>query len=166
MSPTLPNGLKILSSVSGAQIPPELEDKISQFWSLRNNVVHSGSEVPVLAFELGLSILRILRNVPRPKYVVRRANLPLYSDANCRVERPDVRGVWLETFDAEGISQGVRMHPSTQKHFSEGMSVGWEWANDRRQSWDETWYKHPDTGKCTPGWSGSMEFIGRDINQI
>jgi hypothetical protein len=48
----------------------------------------------------------------------------------------------------------------------EGVSVGWEWNTDRRQSWGDTWYKDLETGKCTPAWSGSMEFIGRNLNEI
>ncbi len=164
-SPTLPNGLKLLGSVAGAKVPRELEEKVSEFWSLRNTVVHRDSEVPFRAFELGLIILRILRNIPRPSYIVKKANIRLYSDKYCQTMRPDVRGVLIETFDAEGKSQGARVHPSTREYV-EGMSVGWEWNHDKHQSWDETWYKDPETDKCTPGWSGSMEFIGRDINEI
>jgi len=48
LSPTFPNGMKILASVSGAKVPEELKEKVSEFWSLRNNVVHHNSEVPLL----------------------------------------------------------------------------------------------------------------------
>lgn len=168
-SPTLPNGLKILGSVSGATVPKELGEKISEFWSFRNTAAHLGSEVPLLAFDLGLSILRILRSIPRPSYIVKKANVPLYSDRNCQIQRPDVRGVLLETFDAEGKSQGVRIYPSTRAYV-ENMSIGWEWdipiAYRSDMGWNETWYKDPQTGKCTMAWSESMEFIGRDINQV
>jgi hypothetical protein len=168
--PTLPNALKVLGTVSGAIIPRELEQKISQFWYFRNQAAHATvAELPLYAIELGLSILRILQNVPRPSYIVRKANLSLYSDSNCRNERPDVRGVLIETFDADGKSQGIRIHPST-KEYVEGMSVGWEWDTSpyfrSDAGWDETWYKDPQTGKCTPAWSGSMEFIGREISEV
>ncbi len=36
----------------------------------------------------------------------------------------------------------------------------------KRQGWEDTWYKDPETGKCTQAWSGSMEFIGRNIQEI
>jgi hypothetical protein len=168
-SPTLPNALNILSSVSGATIPRELEEKISQFWSFRNSLVHSDNEVPLLALELGLSVLRVLRNIPRPRYVVRKANVPLYSDKNCKIERKDVRGVLLETFDADGKSQRVAVYPSTREYV-DGMSVGWEWnipvAYRSDMGWGETWYKDPETKECTLAWSESMEFIGRDVNLV
>jgi hypothetical protein len=32
--------------------------------------------------------------------------------------------------------------------------------------WEATWYKDIKTGKCTPAWSESLEFIGRDLNQV
>jgi hypothetical protein len=166
--PSLPNALKILKTVSGAKVPTELEDRIAEFWRFRNAVAHSNSDVPLLAFELGLSIVRILSGVPRPSYIVRRANIPLYADSNCRSLREGVRGVLIETFDADGVSQGSRIHPSTHD-YAEGMSVGWEWdlpiAYRSDKGWDETWYKE-ETGKCTQAWSGSLEFVGRDINEV
>jgi hypothetical protein len=118
-----------------------------------------------MAFELGLSILRVLRNVARPSYIVRKANVPLYADRNCQNQRQDVRGVLLETLGADGVSQGTRIYPSTREYV-EGMSVGWEWNVDKRRGWDDTWYKDPANGKCTQAWSGSMEFIGRNMNEI
>ena len=168
--PTLPNALKVLGTVSGATIPKELEEKISQFWHFRNQTAHQGvAEVPLYAIELGLSILRILRNVPRPSYIVEKANVPLYSDSDCRNERPDVRGVLIETFDADGKSQGTRIYPSTKK-YAEGMSLSWEWdtpiAYRSDMGWEATWYKDTETGKCTPSWSESLEFIGREINEV
>ena len=59
------------------------------------------SAVPLLAFELGLSILRVLRSVPRPSYLVEKTNVPLYADQNCQKQRPDVEGVWLEIRGAD-----------------------------------------------------------------
>lgn len=50
------------------------------------------------------------------------------------------------------------------------MSVGWEWdipiAYRSDMGWEATWYKDIKTGKCTPAWSESLEFIGRDVNQV
>jgi hypothetical protein len=166
-SPTLPNGLEILASVEGAKVPEELKSRILEFWSLRNTVVHHDSEVPARAIELGLDILRVLKNVPRPSYIIRKANLPLYADQHCQVQREGVRGVWLESFGPDGVSQGKRIYPTTREYV-EGMSVGWEWNQElgKRKGWNETWYKHPETGKCTLAWSGSLEFIGRDIDEV
>ena len=168
-SPTLPNALKILNSVSGAIVPKELEEKITQFWNFRNTLVNSDNEVPLLSLELGLSILRILQNAPRPRYIVRKANVTLYSDSNCRNIRPDVKGVLLETIDAEGKSHPLRVYPST-KEYVEGMSLSWEWdipiAYRSDKGWDATWYKDPQTNHCTQAWSESLEFIGREITQV
>jgi hypothetical protein len=162
---TFPIALQILASVEGAKVPGGLREKISELWELRNNVMHTGADVPVRAFDLGLSILRVLRMVPRPTYIVRKANLPLYADKPCQNVMVGVRGVWLETFGPDGASQGMRIHPST-KPYAEGMSVGWEWNTDRRQTWGNTWYQNPETGKCSQAWIESAEFVGRDISQV
>jgi hypothetical protein len=169
VSPTVRDALKILSSVSGAEVPEELHQKVIEFSSLRNRVAHYKSEVPLAAFDLGLAILRILRSVPRPSYVIKKANLILYSDKHCQNPRPDVRGIMLETFGADGKSQGVRIYPS-KREYVEGTSVGWEWDVDvysiPKKGWAETWYKDPETGRCTEAWGASLEFIGRDLNEI
>src|SRR5438045_2456577 len=83
-NPTLPNGLEILASVEGAKVPEKLKDRILEFWFLRNTVIHHDSEVPARAIELGLSILRVLKSVPRPAYIVRKANIPLYEEPYCQ----------------------------------------------------------------------------------
>jgi hypothetical protein len=165
VSPTPPKALKLLSSVEGAKVPEELRDTISEFWFLRNTVAHQDSDVPLVTFDLGLSILRVLRSIPRPSYIVRKTNVPLYADHHCQNQRQGVRGVWVETFGADSMSQGTRIYPTTRE-YTEGMSVGWEWNPDTRQGWGDTWYKDPETGNCTQAWSGSMEFIGRDINEV
>lgn len=164
--PTPPEALKILSSVSGAIIPVELKEKIAEFWTMRNSIVHRNIEdPPPVAFDHGLSVLRILRSVPRPSYIVRKANVDLFSDKMCRIKRPDVKGVLIETFDADGKSQVKQVHPS-RREYREGMSLSWEWNYDRHVGWDETWYKNPENEQCTLAWSESMEFTGRDVNQV
>lgn len=169
-SQTFPIALQLLGSVAGAKIPDALTDQILELWNLRNNVVHGMTEVPIRAFDLGFTILGVLTEVPRPSYIVRKANVPLYEDQHCTRQRPDVKGVLLERFGSDGVSQGISIHPSTKSHYVEGMSVGWEWdtpiAYRSDVGWEATWYKDPKTGKCTPAWSESLEFIGRDVNQV
>lgn len=165
-APTPPEALKILASVTGAIIPVELENKIAEFWSMRNSIAHHNTDdPPPVAFDHGLSLLRVLRGVPRPSYIVRKANIELFSDKKCSVKRTNVKGVLIETFGADGKSQIKQVHPS-RKEYKEGMSLSWEWNPDRHISWDETWYKDPVNEQCKPAWSGSMEFVGRDIDEV
>jgi hypothetical protein len=164
-SPTLPNGVEILQSV-GSVVPKSLEAAITEFWSLRNSAVHNPDfVVPSWAFEKGLGILHILEEVPRPSYVVKRANVPLYSDNNCQVLRKDVQGVMLQTFDADGDPQHLQVFP-TLREYVDGQSVGWEWTDDYKNSWDDTWYKDPKTGQCTQAFNSSIAFMGRDLNEV
>jgi len=123
---TFPIALQHLASASGAKIPNELKERITEFWNFRNNVVHGESEVPIRAFDLGLMILGVLRNLPRPTYIVKQAEIPLFEDQYCQHQRPVVKGVLLETYDAYGKLQITKVHPST-KQYVDGMSVSWEW---------------------------------------
>jgi hypothetical protein len=164
-SPTLPNGVDILRSM-GSVVPKNLEAAITEFWSLRNSAVHNPDfVVPSWAFEKGLRILHILEGVPRPSYVVKKANVPLYSDKNCQVLRKDVRGVMLQTFNADGDPQPLQVFP-TLREYVDGQSVGWEWTDDYKNGWDDTWYKDPQTGQCTQAFNSSIAFMGRDLNEV
>ena len=165
--PILPNGLQILKRV-GAEIPEELVLAINEFWDMRNSAVHNPNfEVPSYAFDRGLRILHILEDVPRPKYVVKQANVPLFTDQTCRIQREDVVGVMLQTFDGQGNPHGdVQVFP-TLVQYEHGQSVGWEWSNDfKNHVYGDTWYKNPETGQCTLAWSSSAAFMGRDIEEV
>ncbi len=166
LSQGLPTGLAILR-LGGSVVPKNLEEAVHEFWSLRNSALHNADfEVPPWAFEKGLRILHILEEVPRPSYVVKKANVPLYSDKDCQVLRKDVYGVMLETFDALGNSHGLRVFP-TIREYVDGQSVGWEWSDDfKKHSWDDTWYKELQTGQCTQAFNSSTAFMGRDLNEV
>lgn len=166
-SQTLPNGLQILIR-AGSEVPMGLDSAINEFWYLRNSALHNPDfTVPDYAFDRGLKILHILENVPRPAYVVKQANVPLFADKTCRIQREDVVGVMLQTFDGQGNPHGdVRVFPTLMK-YENGQSVGWEWSDDfRNHVWGDTWYKDPTTGQCTQAWSQSVAFMGRDIEEV
>jgi hypothetical protein len=164
-SPTLPNGVEILRSM-GSVVPKNLEEAIDAFWSLRNSAVHNADfQVPPWAFDKGLRILHILEEVPRPRYVVKKANVPLYSDKDCQILREDVKGVMLQTFDANGDARHLQVFP-TFREYVDGQSVGWEWSDDFKHGWDDTWYKDPQTQQCTQAFNSSIAFMGRDLNEV
>src|ERR1700692_348759 len=81
--------LDLLSKVEGARIPAELRSTVSDFWAVRNSIVHGqrrGQEGGALsALDYGLRILRILMSIPRPRRVVRYADVPLYRDQLCQL---------------------------------------------------------------------------------
>jgi hypothetical protein len=164
----LPEAIGLLEMSSGGQPPRELKDTLAQFWSLRNHVVHSqvSEHLALRALDYGLRILRMVKSIPRHSYIVVRADIPLYANPECAPPaREDVRGVILETFSPEGKPTGRHIFPST-KTYRLGESVSWEWNRQNEKGWGETWYRDPDTREIKSAWGESLEFIGRNLEDI
>lgn len=169
----LPGAIVLLERANGIVLPRELKDTLTQFWSLRNQIVHS--QVPehlaLRALDYGLRILRMVKSIPRYSYVVVRAHIPVYADSACKPPaREDVRGVMLETFSPEGKSGGRHILPTT-KTYSPGESVSWEWNRQNEKGWGPSWYQEPDPndpsrGTIKSAWGESLEFVGRNLNEI
>lgn len=163
--------LDVLSKLAGVNIPAELRSTISDFWGLRNSVVHAGGVhsdgLALRGVDYGLRILRILISIPRPTYVVRYSDVPLYKDKNCDHQYGGVLGVILESLSADHVSYGLHIHPSTLK-YSVGDEVTWEWKlGGSEDGWDETWYRNPAKGnQIELAWSGSLEFRGRKLSAV
>jgi hypothetical protein len=168
----IPDALILLESSYGP-LPHEVKDVLTQFWSLRNHVVHSNvsEHLALRALDYGLRILRMVKSIPRYSYVVVRDNIPVYDNADCRPPaRSDVRGVMLETYSPEGKSQGRQVFPST-KSYSPGESVSWEWNRQNERSWGPSWYQEPEPSdpsktKIASAWGESLEFVGRNLEEI
>jgi len=163
----LPEAISLLEKGNALQLPRELKDTLTQFWSLRNQVVHN--QVPdhlaLRALDYGLRILRMVKSIPRHSYVVRMSGIKLYADSAATRPREDVRGVLLETLSPEGESLHKQVFPTT-KTYVPGESLSWEWNLSKKRSWDETWYRDPDSMEIKPAFSASFEFIGRGLNDI
>ncbi len=163
--------LDLLRDIEGVSIPTELRNSVADFWRVRNGIVHGGDAgyegLAVRGIDYGLRILSILVSIPRPKRIVRYADIPLYQDKFCLRQYPNVLGVILESFSAEGASHGLHIHPSTLR-YTVGDEVTWEWNLDSRDhGWDETWYRNPAKGDAIElAWSGSMEFRGRPLSAV
>lgn len=165
-SQSLPEAIALLEQ--RVRVPADIRLTVSEFWSIRNAVVHAHVEdtsVPLRALDYGLRILRMLRSIPRPSYIVVHANVPLYSDQGCQNPRSDVRGVILEARSPEGTITDAHIHPSTRQ-YRVGESLSWEWNYENTRNWGDTWYRDPETQEIKHAWSEAMEFIGRPIDQV
>jgi hypothetical protein len=163
--------MNLLAGISGVVLPDALKNSVTDFWNVRNSVVHGGEAgydgLAIRAIDYGLRILSILASIPRPKRVVRYVDVALYADKDCLRQYPNVFGVILESFAADGTSHGLKIHPSTLR-YAVGEEVTWEWKlDDRDHGWDETWYRNPaKNGAIELAWSGSMEFCGRPLSAV
>jgi hypothetical protein len=169
----LPEAIRLLERANGIELPRELRDTLTQFWSLRNHIVHSqvSEHLALRALDYGLRILKMVKSIPRYSYVVVRPDLPVYANSACNPPaRDDVRGVMLETFSPEGKSLGRHVFPST-KNYSPGESVSWEWNRQNEKGWGPSWYQEPDPNDPSrrtikSAWGESLEFVGRNLEDI
>jgi hypothetical protein len=148
-------------------LPPNLGNSVELFYNLRNRLVHGRnvSDDDVLrAIDSGTSIFRALEAIPHEVNYVHHPGVPVYSDRACTQEVKGVRGVILRTHSPDADTVSLRIYPSTRSHFQKGRMVAWEWSHEHR--FGEAWYRDPETGDCKPAWSASLEFVGRNIDEL
>jgi hypothetical protein len=165
-SPTEALDLLAQAMDESSVFPQSLRGTLESFWKLRNEVVHGGrvrQQLAIRAVDYGLRILKMLHAIPRRSYIVVYST-PLFSDAEGKHPRPDVHGVMLQSVGPRGGIENLRVHP-TRKNFLPGQSVSWEWDLNG-PGWDESWYRDPTMGEIKHAWGGSLEFIGRPLEEI
>jgi hypothetical protein len=148
-------------------LPNHLVGSVRNFWHLRSKLVHGHEASPddiVRAIDSGLTILRTIRAIPHEVNVVYHPGVEVYGDAEGREVRPGIKAVVLQTTSPGGAKKTLRVHPTTRTHFQKGNRVAWEWNRDLVVG--ESWYRHPDTSEVAYGWTHSMEFVGRHLEDV
>jgi hypothetical protein len=146
--------------------PDTLRGAIEDFWTIRNRIVHGMSttdDETLRALDSGLAIMKALDRIPLEAHYVEDVDVPLFSDAEGKSPRTDVHGLLLRTVSPDGGKETLRVFPTTRTHYKHGKQVAWEWAS---QTWGPTWYKNPKTRKIQLAWDGSMEFVGRHLDEV
>jgi hypothetical protein len=149
-------------------LPENVLDALRQFTEVQSLIVHgrpgvSDDEV-LRAIDSGLVILRAIQAIPHETHIVERAGVSLFSDAEGKAPREDCKGVILETHSAGGAIRRQGIYPTTRSHFRKDLRVAWEW--NPKLKWGETWYRDPDSGDMAYAWSESIEFCGRNIDEL
>lgn len=148
-------------------VPPNLGSSVRLFLQIRNRLLHGYgvSDDDVLrAIDIGLTILKTVLAIPGEENRVYHPGVEVYSDADGRHKREGILGIVLQTKSPGGASTQSRVFPSTRYHFKRGSRVSWEWNPGLVV--EKSWYKHPDTGAIEPAWDQSMEFVGRNIEDV
>ncbi|MFL6211627.1 MAG: hypothetical protein ACJ74W_22450 [Pyrinomonadaceae bacterium] len=161
---TVPNAIRILE---GREVlPPHLIMALRDFQKVRSQIIHGRGDINsneiLRAIDSGYVILSALKSIPREVNIVYHPGVEIYSDKECTQIRPDVRGVILETTNTANGKKYFRIFPTTRTHFKRGKQVAWEWSPEK--SWNESWYRDPDTGEIKVAWSSALEFVGRNID--
>ncbi len=148
-------------------LPKHVPSSLRLFWDIRSRLVHGhqASEADTLsAIDSGIAILRALNAVPHEINVVYHPGVAVFTDAACTQQLQGVKGVILETTSPGGARKAHRIFPTTRSHFARGMRVSWEWSD--QNTFGEAWYRTPDVGEIKLAWSSSMEFVGRNLDEL
>ncbi len=147
------------------KLPGQLKAPLDRFFAVRNEVAHNPNhpELTEETLEAGISLLSVLRSIPRPRFEVVAANFPLYSDPNATQLREGVSGVILRGFDEAGRGGQTQAFPTT-KPMRQGSSVTWEW--NMGNSWGKSWYRDPISSEICHAFDSAAEFIGRDLEDL
>lgn len=101
-------------------------------------------------------------SMPVRPYRVLHADLPFYSDAECKIEVSGARLIVLQCEDPRQEQRTIECMP-TLKKYRQGRLVRWEIKHKRQ--WDKAWYINPDTGQSERAWGLATEFIGPLVNE-
>jgi len=141
-------------------------DAVSLFSTIRNQIVHGsrsiGDEEVLRVIDAALPLLTTVQAIPRERNFVYRANVPIFSDPDCQHLRENVFGLILATYRRDNSASEHRIYPTTRTDYQIGKEVTWEW--NLALVWQDTWFRDPDTGIVDLAWSGSAEFVGRQLN--
>ena len=138
-------------------------------WFIQNGVqilddAPGSNELARTVVDGGLTLLKGLEVVPREVNVIDHPGVEIFRDDQCNQHYPEGRGVILQTISAGATSVTRRIFPTTRGDYERGKLVAWEWNNTRQ--WDDAWYRDPETGETKYAWGGSLEFIGRHLDEV
>ncbi len=99
--------------------------------------------------------------MPVRPYRVIHADLPFYSDQECKMEVRDARLIVLRCEDQGQKHETIECMP-TLKNYRPGQLLLWD-INPRRQ-WEAAWYVDSATGESVKAWVLAVEFLGKVVN--
>lgn len=138
------------------------------FLDLRNKIAHGvsidKSNNVVGMLDMGIGLLKLVDSIPHEKNYVYKFNIPIFKDSDCTIPYEKGKGIILETHSANGVKKFKRIFPTTRTEYEIGMQLTWEWSFENK--WDRAFYIDPDSNKKKEAWSGSAEYIGRDIKNV
>lgn len=144
------------------------QESVRDFWDVRERISH-GYDVPeaevLRAIDSGKLILKTLEALRRPKEVVAKTGVELFSDHEGGTPRVGVWGLLLEHTSSDGKeTKSIQVFPTTRTDYRLGDEVTWDF--DMRHIYGETWYRDPETREIKHAWQGSAEFIGRPLADV
>jgi hypothetical protein len=137
------------------------------FSDVRNKIIHdqAATDDDILgAIDSGITILKAVNALPNEKNVVYHTGVDIFLDEGCIDKIQGAKGLILQTTSPGGAIRSHRIFPTTRTNYVKGKQVAWEWNSGRK--WEAAWYRDPDTSEIKYAWGGSMEFVGRHLEDI
>ena len=103
----------------------------------------------------------IMDTMPARPYKVLRADLPFYSDSECKTRVGDSTIVVLKSEDPKQ-QHSVQECMPTRKKYKIGQLVQWDLNN--KKVYQNCWYKNPESGEIEFAWVQAVEFIGKIVS--
>ncbi len=156
-------GLQMLSQKG--YLPKHLAGSILIFMQMRNKLVHGGSaddDSIFRALDSGITILRVLRALPREQHWVTHTDIELFSNPDLTKQIDGVSGVILSSKSAGGTSETRHVFPTTRTDLKPGVRVAWQW--DLNRVFGEAWFRDPRSGRSEQAWHSSGLFMGRPLD--
>ena len=100
--------------------------------------------------------------MPQVPYRVLYADIPFYSDSECKKEVAEGRIAVLEALDPDDEFPELDVVP-TLNRYEPGRLVRWSLHN--KKLWEESWYKNPENGQIERAWMTHVEFNGEVLSQ-
>lgn len=101
--------------------------------------------------------------MPARPYRVLHADLPLYSDPECKTRVEGASLIVLRSEDPKQPHQVQECMP-TRKKYKAGQLVRWDLNN--KQVWQNCWYRNPETGNAEMAWTQAVEFMGKVVTAV
>lgn len=143
-------------------------ETLQGFREIRNKIVHGTEDVRtdhiLRAIDSGMTILKALEAIPSEINIVYHPGVEVFADKDCRERIAEVKGLILETTSPGGTAKSHRIFPTMRTNYEKGRQVAWEWNMSR--TWDNAWYRDPDTKEIKQAWGASAEFVGRHIEEL
>lgn len=142
------------------EVSPDTVANVSQFWKVRNLIIHGreGEEGDILrAIDSGLVILRTLKALPRRVVKVIHPDLTVYSDSDGKQPTDGTWGVMVETTNP--LSPDRKPVRSVLPSFHPYLRPGGQVYVVRLvgQRLPAAWFRHPETGNMEKAWDEGIE---------
>jgi hypothetical protein len=95
--------------------------------------------------------------MPVRPYRILKADLPFFSDPDCRIEVQGARLIILQCEDPAQKQHPIECMP-VLKHYRSGDVVRWD-INHKRM-WPSAWFVNPENGEKEQAWLQAVEFVG------